>query len=125
MELQNWNWFALNFQWIGLGFVIILLVLLFCTSLLRANRSISRWKDYAWLSWLGMCAYLLHNVEEYGIDILGRFHGFPIQISEMIQSMFPAGAVPQSSYYLATVWSMTQEKICKPCACTKCKPCCS
>ena len=25
----------------------------------------------------------------------------------------------------ATVWSMTQEKICKPCACTKCKPCCS
>ena len=25
----------------------------------------------------------------------------------------------------ATVWSMTQEKICKPCACTKCKPCCA
>ena len=25
----------------------------------------------------------------------------------------------------ANVWSMIQEKICKPCACTKCKPCCS
>lgn len=75
--MPGWNWFALNFQWIGGAAAALLLVLLFCTNLLRADLSGSRWRDYTWLSWLGLVAYLLHNVEEYGIDMFGRLHGFP------------------------------------------------
>lgn len=73
--MPGWSWFDSNFQWIGSAVAIVLLVLLFCTNHLRADLSRSRWHDYTWLSWMGMAAYLLHNVEEYGIDMYGRLHG--------------------------------------------------
>ncbi|MBR2817578.1 MAG: HXXEE domain-containing protein [Reyranella sp.] len=63
----------------------MLLVLLFCTNHLRADLSRSRWHDYTWLSWMGMAAYLLHNVEEYGIDMYGRLHGFPQDIVHVMK----------------------------------------
>ena len=75
----------MNFPWIGGIAALILLVLLFCTSNLRANAQISRWRDRTWLSWLGMVAYLVHNLEEYGIDLYGRRDGFPKDIIDLRQ----------------------------------------
>lgn len=101
MNTQNWSWFALNFEWIGLVAAIVILVLLFTTNSLRNDLSISKWKDYTWLSWLGMVIYLLHNVEEYGIDIFGRTNAFPNQIHDMLHALAPESSGPDSSYFLA------------------------
>lgn len=75
--MHYWNWFDIAFPWIGGVTAIVLVVLLFATDRLRSDSSRSRWHDWVWLSWLGMAAYLLHNFEEYGIDLLGTFHAFP------------------------------------------------
>ncbi|QIF02717.1 HXXEE domain-containing protein [Roseimicrobium sp. ORNL1] len=84
-ELPNWNWFYLNFPWIGGAAAIVLLILLFCTNLLRADQSRPRWLDYTWLSWMGLLAYLLHNIEEYGADMFGRLHQFPKDIVRIME----------------------------------------
>lgn len=83
--MPGWGWFDLNFQWIGGAAAIMLLVLLFGTNRLQADLGKSRWRDYSWLSWLGLAAYLLHNVEEYGIDLFGRLHGFPQDIVSIMK----------------------------------------
>ena len=64
--------------WIGLGAGSLLLLLL-TTNALRSDRSVSRWRDIAWLTWAAVCAYLLHQFEEHGIDAQHEayaFHGF-------------------------------------------------
>lgn len=71
------DWLNIWFPWIGLCGAIVLLVLLFFTDTLRHDISIARWRDLTWLSWAGSAAYLIHNVEEYGIDLTGRFYAFP------------------------------------------------
>lgn len=66
-----------TFPWIGGAAAIVLLILLFGTRRLRSAPNGSRWHDPVWLSWAAVVAYLLHNVEEYGIDVFGRRLGFP------------------------------------------------
>jgi hypothetical protein len=61
--------------WIGLGAGSLLFVLL-TTNALRSDRSISRWRDIGWLTWAAVCAYLLHQFEEHGIDAQGRVYAF-------------------------------------------------
>lgn len=93
--MPGWNWFESNFQWIGGAAAVVLLILLFCTDLLRADPDKSRWRDYTWLSWMGMAAYLLHNVEEYGIDLYGRLHGFPQDIVNIMKlTPYPDCPIP-------------------------------
>ena len=101
MKTENWNWFALNFEWFGLGIAIIVWILLFTTDKLRSNLNISKWKDFTWLSWLGMTIYLVHNVEEYGIDLFGNRNSFPNQIYTMLGQIAPNATGPATSYFLA------------------------
>lgn len=70
-------WYFVVWPWVGLGAAIVLLVLLFATDVLRSDLTRSRWKDPTWLAWGGATAYLLHNVEEYGVDAVGTLHSFP------------------------------------------------
>ncbi|RFS17972.1 HXXEE domain-containing protein [Emticicia sp. C21] len=102
MQPNNYNWFDLNFPWIGVVGAVIMLMLLFGTRLLRSNQQISKWKDITWLSWLGVTAYLIHNVEEYGIDLYGHTHAFPEQFCDTIASALGIGEckVPPA-FYLA------------------------
>lgn len=74
------GWLNTAFPWIGLMGAIELFVLLFLTDVLRSNLETSRWCDLTWLSWAGATAYLLHNVEEYGIDVFGQTYAFPISV---------------------------------------------
>jgi hypothetical protein len=71
------SWFETSFPWIGLVGAVVLLVLMFGTDVLRSDTSVSRWRDLVWLSWAAAVAYLLHNVEEYGIDLWGQTYAFP------------------------------------------------
>ena len=99
--MPGWSWFESNFQWIGGGAAVVLLILLFGTNLLRTDPAKSRWRDYTWLSWMGMAAYLLHNVEEYGIDMYGRLHGFPQDIVNIMKlPPYPDSPIP-ALYFVA------------------------
>ncbi|GGF60878.1 hypothetical protein GCM10007301_20820 [Azorhizobium oxalatiphilum] len=68
--------FAIIWPWIGLGAALALLIVLLTTDGLQANRAIPRWHDLPWLIWLGFTAYLLHQFEEHGVDLLGQPYAF-------------------------------------------------
>jgi hypothetical protein len=79
----------------------VLLALLFGTSLLRSDPMSSRWRDPVWLSWMATAAYLLHNVEEYGLDLLGNSHAFPNALCANLQlPPFPDCSIPPA-FFLA------------------------
>lgn len=71
------RWLNISFPWIGLVGALALIFLLFATDKLQADKTLTRWRDLTWLSWAGAAAYLIHNVEEYGVDLLGRAYAFP------------------------------------------------
>lgn len=72
-----WSWFERSWSSVGLGAAVVLLALLFCTDVLRGRGEGSRWRDPIWLGWASVVAYLLHNFEEYGVDLFGRVFQFP------------------------------------------------
>lgn len=72
-----WEWFERYWSSVGLGAAIVLILLLWFTNVFRDRRDVSRWRDPVWLAWLMVVAYLLHNFEEYGIDVKGRAFHFP------------------------------------------------
>jgi hypothetical protein len=84
------SWLNTSFPWIGLAGAVVLLVLMFTTNLLRSDPSISRWRDLTWLSWAATAVYLLHNVEEYGVDLFGQAYAFPSAMCAMFGYSPPA-----------------------------------
>lgn len=100
------GWYNVVWPWIGLGAAIVLLILLFSTNVLRKNLTISRWKDPSWLAWLLTTAYLLHNVEEYGIDMYGHLYAFPETMARMLNTSSTAGGLPPAAFFTAVNISM-------------------
>lgn len=76
MKMEGYTYFFNIWPWMGLGATIVLIVLLFFTDFLRVEKEKCRWKDPYWLSWVFMVCYMLHNVEEYGLDLTGAHNGF-------------------------------------------------
>lgn len=100
----TWSWLDLNFPWVGLGGAIILAALMFGTDRLRHDLTRTRWRDRVWLSWLAMLAYLIHNVEEYGIDALGHHHAFPDALCATLGlGAYPACPVPPAFYLVVNL----------------------
>nr|WP_315382401.1 HXXEE domain-containing protein [uncultured Sphingomonas sp.] len=83
------------FPWIGLVAAAVLLVLLSMDSL-RADLRVPRRHDLSWLSWAGVAAYLIHNVEEYGLDLHGQAYAFPKAFCGMFgyAALYPQCPVP-------------------------------
>lgn len=105
---MTWNWFDWNWPWIGSIAAALLLIFLFGSRRLRSDLSRTRWRDRVWLSWLAAPVYMIHNVEEYGIDLLGRRHAFPDALcSTLGLGRYPACPVPASFFVavnLSLVW---------------------
>jgi hypothetical protein len=98
---MKWSCIDLNFPWIGSIAAVVLLILLFSTNRLRSGLKQSRWRDLSWLSWLAAALYLIHNVEEYGVDLLGQFHAFPqFMCATLAQPAYPSCPIP-APFYLA------------------------
>jgi len=99
--VNEFGWFDLAWPWIGLGFAAVLLVLLFATKVLRSDTATPRWRDLRWLSFLAVAAYLVHQVEEYGITADGVRHAFPDALCATIGlAPYPDCAIPPA-FYLA------------------------
>ena len=58
--------------WMGLGAAVVLFILIFFSNNLRSDINKPRMKDPAILAWLGVLVYLLHNFEEFGLDLYGN-----------------------------------------------------
>ncbi len=105
---MTFGWFSFAWPWIGLGFAAVLIVLLFATNLLRGDTSTSRWSDLRWLSFLAIAAYLVHQVEEYGITPMGVRHAFPNTLCLTLgQPPYPACAIPPAFFLavnISLVW---------------------
>ncbi len=65
-----------SWMWMGLGCAVTMLIILFCTEYFHKDQSVSRWFDPKWLVWVASIAYMIHNVEEYGIDFTGTHLNF-------------------------------------------------
>jgi hypothetical protein len=85
-----------------------LLALLLATDLLRSDRTVSRWRDIVWLTWLAVLAYLVHQFEEHGIDAEGTAYAFRGSLCGFLGFADPKScAVPASfitAVNVAVVW---------------------
>ena len=97
---MRWSWIDLNFPWIGsMAAVVVLVLAVFHEPTCEATSTQSRWRDLSWLSWLGVAIYLIHNIEEYGVDLLGQFHAFPHFMCAMLaQPPYPFCPIPAPFY---------------------------
>ncbi|MBR0077784.1 MAG: hypothetical protein IJP72_05225 [Bacteroidales bacterium] len=69
---EPYSLFFHQWMWMGFGAAIVLLIFIFFTKYLRGDTTTPRMKDPAVLAWLGAVAYMLHNMEEYGVDLYGK-----------------------------------------------------
>ena len=99
--------FAFVWPWIGLGAAGLLLILL-TTNALRADHPVTRWRDMTWLTWAAVCAYLVHQVEEHGIDAEGATYAFRGSLCAMLGFANPqVCAVPHpfiTAVNVSAVW---------------------
>jgi hypothetical protein len=105
---SGFGWFDLVWPWIGLVGAAVLLVVLLATPWLRSDLSRERRQDPTWLGFLAVAAYLVHQVEEYGVALNGVPHAFPDELCGVLgQPAYPACAIPPAFYLavnLALVW---------------------
>jgi len=96
--------FELEWPWIGLGAGVVLAILLFATDALRAAPGISRWRDPAWLAWLGVVVYLLHNFEEYGVAADGIRNAFPDALCTVLGfGAYPGCVIPHDFFVYVNI----------------------
>lgn len=104
MNIADAFWYA--WPWMGLGMAVPVLVLLFATSLLR-GMDCPRWRDPYWLAWAAMPAYLLHQFEEYGLNVVGGSYVIIEQVFANTGGILDLSALPMFHFPLvniALVW---------------------
>lgn len=93
---DGWSWFDLAWPWLGLGPAVMLLALLLGTDRFRGDLSVDRWRDLTWLGWLAVPVYLVHHIEEYGVDATGETHAFPDALcAQLGLEAYPACDIPE------------------------------
>lgn len=107
---MQFSWFDLYWSWVGLAISTVLLILLFGTKIFRSDDSISRWRDPVWLAWLAPAAYMFHQFEEYGIDVLGNHFPFPdLLCASFSMPPYPDCSIPVGTYLginISVIWGM-------------------
>lgn len=94
--------------WLGLGLAIALLVV----ALVRPMRALAsyraRFSDPRWLCWLPLPIYMLHQVEEHGVDLFGHCYAFQAALCATLgspdTSRCPATPEFIAAVNLGTVW---------------------
>ena len=81
---EPYSMFFHVWPWIGLGAAIVLLILIFCTDFLRSDKTKSRFLDPVSLAWMGAVIYMLHNLEEYGVDMYGNQQAFTTLMYQLL-----------------------------------------
>ena len=98
------HWFYTVWPFIGVGGAIVMVAILLITDTFRGNTTVSRWRDPAWLAWLAVPLYWVHQFEEYSLPVLG----FDYSIQEMICEKigfppYPACPIPLAFYPVVNI----------------------
>lgn len=97
-----------SWPWLGLVIAIPMLAVM-----LGRSRPGERWRarfdDPAWLLWLPLPIYMLHQFEEHGIDALGRAYAFRGVLCTTISWTGPLQDCPATEWFVfgvnpGTVW---------------------
>ena len=64
------HWFYTVWPFIGVGGAIVMVAILLLTDTFRGHTAVSRWRDPAWLAWLAVPLYWVHQFEEYSLPVL-------------------------------------------------------
>ena len=103
--------FAYLWPWLGAALAAVLLVLLFGTRLFRTPGAGSRWHDMAWLAVLSIPLYMVHQVEEHGVDLYGATYAFRGSLCAQLGYPDPLDCGIPLSFITAvnvgTVWGAT------------------
>ena len=105
MDLAQAFWYA--WPWMGLGMAVPMLVLLFATGLQRGSDA-PRWRDPYWLAWAAMPAYLVHQFEEYGLNIIDGNYVIIEQVFANAGGILDLSGLPMFHFPLvnvALVWA--------------------
>lgn len=103
-DSSTWTWFDIIWPWIGLALAIILFGLLLTTNIFRKDILGSRWRDAQWLSWLAIPIYMIHQFEEYGIDLIGERHAFPNGLCrDLGLGNYPTCPIPHEFYLFVNI----------------------
>lgn len=95
MSLVEQFWYT--WPWMGLGAAIVMVILLFCTNLLRSNSG-ARWLDPVWLAWLAMPVYLVHQFEEYTCNLVDGEYLIIEQVFANAGSIIDLGQLPMAFF---------------------------
>lgn len=98
------EWFLTVWPFIGIGGATVMFAVLLTTDTFRSSASLSRWRDPAWLAWLAVPLYWVHQFEEYSLPVLG----FDYSIQEMICQKigfepYPACPIPLTFYPVVNI----------------------
>ena len=97
-----------GWPWLGLAIAVpMLAVMLARPQPGRPWRA--RWHDPAWLLWLPLPIYMLHQFEEHGIDALGRAYAFRGFLCGNLGWTGPLADCPATEWFVfgvnpGTVW---------------------
>ncbi|UZF94266.1 HXXEE domain-containing protein [Bosea sp. NBC_00550] len=97
-------WFYTVWPFIGLGGAIVMLAILLTTDTFRSNPKVSRWWDPAWLVWLAVPLYWLHQFEEYSLPVLGLDYSIQEMICQKIGfPPYPECPIPLAFYPVVNI----------------------
>ena len=103
-DSNTWTWFDIIWPWVGLALAIILLGLLLTTNIFRQTILGSRWRDAKWLAWLAIPIYMIHQFEEYGLDLTGENHAFPNGLCQNLRlDNYPICPIPHEFYLFVNI----------------------
>lgn len=92
--LRGWPWLGLA---IAVGMVLVDLYR-------RRGRPFSeRFDDPSFWVWVGLPVYMLHQVEEHGVDALGRTYAFQSSLCQTIGHVGPLATCPASEAFILAV----------------------
>jgi len=102
--VQIQHWFYTVWPFIGIGGAIVMLAILLVTDTFRGSPAVSRWRDPAWLVWLAVPFYWIHQFEEYSLPTIGLDYSIQEMICQKIGfPPYPDCPIPLAFYPVVNI----------------------
>jgi hypothetical protein len=86
------------------GGAIVMIAILLMTDTFRGSTTVSRWRDPAWLAWLAVPLYWLHQFEEYSLPVIGLDYSIQEMICQKIGfPPYPDCPIPLAFYPVVNI----------------------
>jgi len=86
------------------GGAIVMVAILLITDTFRGNTTVSRWRDPAWLAWLAVPLYWVHQFEEYSLPVIGIDYSIQEMICQKIGfPPYPDCPIPLAFYPVVNI----------------------